>query len=129
MNKYELLPHHRSRMNVHAGDTVKIIAGKDRGQQGRVERTFPRSQRVLIEGHNVYKRHMKASGPQRPAGIVEKAMPMHVSNVMVICTECGEATRVAHERVPQGTDQKVRVRRLCKKCGKVIQEHTHTGGE
>jgi large subunit ribosomal protein L24 len=124
-----LKPLHKAKLHVHKGDTVKIIAGKDRGQEGRVERTFPRTERVIVEGHNVYKRHMKARGPTQPGGIIEKAMPIHASNVMVICTECGQPTRIAHDRVPQGTDQKVRVRRICKKCGKPIQERTRTTGE
>jgi large subunit ribosomal protein L24 len=57
-------------------------------------------------------------------GIIEKAMPLDASNVMVVCTECGKPTRIAHERVPMGTDQKERTRRVCKKCGKPIAEHT-----
>ena len=128
MRKIIVRPYHLAKMNVHQGDTVKIIAGKDRGQQGRVERAFPRRELVIVEGHNLAKRHMKPAGG-RPGGIIEKAMPLHVSNVMVICTECGQPTRIAHDRVPQGADQKERVRRICKKCGKPIQEQSHTARE
>ena len=128
--KTPMKPHHLAKLHVHKGDTVKIIAGKDRGQTGRVERAFPRLERVIVEGHNIAKRHLKPRGPGQTGGIIEKAMPIHVSNVMVICTECGEPTRIAHDRVPQGADQKVRVRRICKKCGKPIQERSRTtGGE
>lgn len=123
----QMKPHHLAKLHVHKGDTVKIIAGKDRGETGVVLRAFPRLDRVIVEGRNVAKRHMKARGPSQPGGIIEKPMPLHVSNVMVICTECGEPTRIGHERVPMGADQKVRVRRVCKKCGKVIQERSRTG--
>jgi large subunit ribosomal protein L24 len=126
--KVIMKPIHKAKMNVHKGDTVLITTGKDKGSQGRVERTFPRTDRVIVEGKNIAKRHLKASGTTRQAGIIEKPMPLHVSNVMVVCTECGKPTRVAHDRVPQGQDQKVRVRRICKQCGRAIQEHSYTAG-
>jgi large subunit ribosomal protein L24 len=128
MRKIKAKPLHLAKLNVHKGDTVKIIAGKDRGQRGRVERTFPRRELVLIEGHNIAKRHVKPTGG-RPGGIIEKAMPIHVSNVMVICTNCNEPTRIGHDRAPQGTDQKLRTRRICKKCGEAIEEHAYTAKE
>ena len=128
MRKIKAKPLHTNHLNIHKGDTVKIIAGKDRGQQGRVERTFPRRELVLIEGHNIAKRHVKPANG-RPGGIIEKAMPLHVSNVMVICTNCGKPTRIGHDRVPQGEDQKVRSRRICKKCEHPIEEHSYTPKE
>lgn len=123
-----LTPHHLAHLFVHTGDEVLILTGKDRGERGRVERTYPRSGRVVVEGRNLAKRHLKASGASRPAGIIEKPMPLNVSNVMVICTECGKPTRIGHERVAQGQDQRVRVRRVCKRadCGKPIQEQNRT---
>ncbi len=124
--KKPLIPHHLAHINVLKGDTVLIITGKDKGQEGKVERTFPRSSRVLVEGHNLAKRRMKPQQGTAQAGTIEKAMPLHISNVMVKCTECGEPTRVGHERVPQGHDQRVRVRRVCKKCGKPIQDQSRS---
>jgi large subunit ribosomal protein L24 len=121
--KFHLTPHHLAHLFVHKGDEVLILTGKDRGKKGRVERAFPRSNRVLVEGLNLAKRHVKAT-PQQPAGIVDKTMPINASNVMVICTECGKPTRIGHDRVPQGQDQKVRVRRICKQCGKPIMEQS-----
>jgi len=79
---------------------------------------------VIVEGLNIAKKHMRAGRGVLQSGIIEKAMPIHASNVMVQCTECGKPTRIAHERVPMGVDQKVRTRRVCKQCGKPIQEHT-----
>ncbi len=121
--KPDLIPHHRAHLFVHTGDRVKILTGKDRGETGRVVRTFPRSNRVIVEGKNIAKRHMRPTQGQ-PGGMVDKAMPLNASNVMVICTECNEPTRVAHDRVPQGQDLRVRVRRICKKCGKPITEQS-----
>lgn len=128
MPKFQpLTPHHQAKLHVHKGDDVLILTGKDRGEKGKVEKTFPRSHRVLVEGRNLVKRHSKPSQTNRQGGIIEKSMPIHASNVMVICTECGLPTRIAHDRVPQGTDQKLRVRRICKRCGKAIADQTGFG--
>ena len=116
-------PLHLAKLHVHKGDTVLVIAGKDRGKRGRVVSTMPRDSKVIVEGINIAKKHVRA-GVGRVAGIIEKPMPLQVSNVMVICTECGEPTRIAHDRIPMGTDQKLRTRRICKRCGKPIEEHT-----
>ena len=148
--KPQMRPQHRAKMHVHRGDMVLILTGRterhgkqdeeeqerdrelsasrwrDKGERGRVERVFPRTNRVIVENHKLVKRHVKASAANRQSGIIEKAMPIHASNVMVICTECDKPTRIAYERVPQGQDQKVRVRRICKRCGKPIQEQTRT---
>jgi large subunit ribosomal protein L24 len=122
-HKHETKPLHLAKLHVHKGDTVLVLTGKDRGKRGTVQRAMPRENKVIVEGVNIAKKHMKA-GRGMQAGIIEKAMPLHVSNVMVVCTECGKPTRIGHERVPQGTDQKERVRRVCKQCGQPIQEHT-----
>ena len=117
-------PLHLAKLNVHKGDTVLVLAGKDRGKTGTVLRAMPRESKVIVEGINIAKKHVKPGRGVQQAGIIEKPMPLHASNVMVVCTECGEPTRIGHERVPLGADQKVRTRRVCKKCGKPILEHT-----
>jgi len=117
-------PLHLAKLHVHKGDNVLILAGKDRGQRGVVQQAMPRDNKVLVEGHNLVKKHVRAGRGVLQSGIIEKPMPLHASNVMVICTECGEPTRIGHERVPMGTDQKLRTRRVCKRCGKPIEEHT-----
>ena len=100
---------------IKTGDTVKVIAGRDRGRVGKVKKVYPEKKRVLVEEINVVKRHLRARGPNEPAGIVEMAAPIHISNVMLVCPNCGEPTRVGYMRLEDGT--KVRV---CKKCGEVI---------
>ena len=114
--------HLANKMNIKKGDTVVITTGKDRNKSGTVSRALPRASKVIVEGLNVVKKHVKPQGQTRQGGIIEKAMPIHVSNVMLKCTECGEPTRVARERRPVGADQKLRAVRVCKKCHKVIQE-------
>ena len=120
----ERKPLHLAKLHVHKGDTVLVLAGKDRGKRGVVERAMPRDNKVIVEGLNIVKKHVRAGRGVMQSGIIEKPMPLHASNVMVVCTECGQPTRIAHERVPMGEDQKIRTRRMCKRCGKPIEEHT-----
>jgi large subunit ribosomal protein L24 len=122
----EKRPLHLAKMNIKKGDTVLIIAGKDRGKQGIVSRALPQVNKVIVEGLNIAKKHIRPQGQTRQGGIIEKAMPLQVSNTMLICTECGKPTRVAHDRRPMGTDQKVRSVRVCKKCQKVIEDRTRS---
>jgi large subunit ribosomal protein L24 len=127
--KHQPKPLHLAKLDVHKGDKVRVIAGKDRSRPGHIRegtvlRTMPRESKVIVEGINIVKKHVKRGRAGMQPGIIEKPMPLHVSNVMVVCTECGQPTRIAHDFVPMGADQKERKRRLCKKCGKAIQEHT-----
>ncbi|GCF08980.1 50S ribosomal protein L24 [Dictyobacter arantiisoli] len=119
-------PLHLAKMNIKKGDTVVILAGKDKLKEGTVSRAMPQTGKVIVEGLNVVKKHVRPQGQTRQGGIIEKAMPLHVSNVMLKCTECGEATRVARERRPLGNDQKLRPVRVCKHCHKVIADRTRS---
>jgi len=107
-------------MNIRKGDTVMVITGKYRTKKGEVKLTLPDRDRVVVEGVNVMKRHIKGRTQARQAGIVEIEAPIHVSNVMLVCPSCGEAVRVGH-RVENG--EKVR---FCKNpdCGKTIGDNT-----
>ena len=125
-NLKERKPLHLAKLHVHKGDTVLVLSGKDRGKQALVERTMPRENRVIVEGVNIAKKRVRAGRGIMQAGIIEKAMPLHASNVMVVCPSCHEPTRIAHDRVPQGVDQKERSRRICKKCGQPITENTRS---
>jgi len=118
----EKKPLHLAKMKIKKGDTVLIITGKDRGKQGTVSRAMPQDNKVIVEGLNIVKKHVRPQGQTRQGGVIEKAMPIQVSNTMLICTECGEPTRVAHDRRPMGSDQKLRPVRVCKKCHKVIED-------
>jgi large subunit ribosomal protein L24 len=110
-------------MHVKTGDEVLVIAGKNKGQRGRITRALPSVDRVVVENLNIVKKHLKARGRQR-AGIVEVEAPLHVSNVMLICPNCGKAARTGH-RILDG-DAKVSRRkvRFCKACDQTIPAAT-----
>ncbi len=99
-------------MKIRKGDTVKVIAGKDQTKQGRVERVLPKSNRVLVEGINVITRHVKASPGLRQGGRITQEAPIHISNVMLVCSRCSQPVRVGFRRLDDGA--KVRVCQLCK---------------
>jgi large subunit ribosomal protein L24 len=122
----EKKPLHLAKMNIHKGDTVLIITGKDRGKEGIVSRAMPQDNKVIVEGLNIVKKHVRPQGQTRQGGVIDKAMPIHVSNVMLKCTECNQPTRVGHERRPLGADQKIRTVRVCKKCGKLIEDRARS---
>jgi large subunit ribosomal protein L24 len=118
--------HLANKMKIKKGDTVLILTGKDKGKEGTVSRAMPQTSKVIIEGLNVVKKHVRPQGQTRQGGIIEKAMPIDVSNVMLKCTECKQPTRVGIERRSQGHDQKLRPVRICKKCQKVIEDRTRS---
>ncbi len=100
---------------IKSGDTVEVIAGKDKGVRGEVLRVLPKKDRVVIERVNVVKKHQRpvqAGRQQVQPGIIEFEAPIHLSNVMLICTQCDEKTRVGYRVTEDGV--KVRV---CRKCG------------
>ena len=97
-------------MKVHKGDTVLVIAGKDKGAKGKVLQAFPERNRVLVEGVNRIKKHTAQSANERGAssgGIVTQEAPIHVSNVMVVDSD-GKPTRIGY-RVDEQSGKKVRI--------------------
>jgi large subunit ribosomal protein L24 len=104
---------------VKKGDTVLVVSGKDRGLQGRVISASPDTQRVLVEGVNRVKKHTKVTQSARGSqqgGIVTTEAPVHVSNVQVVCSTCGKATRVGHRRSDADDHGKTHSVRVCKRC-------------
>jgi large subunit ribosomal protein L24 len=104
--------------NVRKEDQVLVIAGKDRGKRGRVLRMMSKEEGVIVEGVHLVKRHTKPN-PQKnvKGGIVEKESPVHVSNLMVICGQCGKPVRVGYKTLDDG--RKVRT---CRKCNGTIDK-------
>ena len=102
-------------MKIRKNDTVLVITGKDKGKKGKVRFAYPKKERVLVEGINFIKRHMRATGQVRQAGIIEREAPVHVSNVMLLCNKCNHPTRVGFHYLEDG--RKVRT---CRSCGEVI---------
>jgi large subunit ribosomal protein L24 len=97
-------------VKLRKGDRVKVIAGKDVGKDGVIMRVIPEKDRVIVEGVNVAKKHQRPTRATMQAGIIDKDMPIHVSNVALICGTCG-ATRLGYRFDDSG--KKVRV---CRKC-------------
>ena len=102
-----------NKLHVKTGVNVVIIAGKDKGKKGKILSAMPKTGRVVVEGANMITKHQKPVG-QKSGGRITMAGPINSSNVMLICSKCGKATRVAHQIKD---DKKVRI---CKKCGAVI---------
>ncbi len=93
-------------MHIKKGDTVVVIAGKDKGKKGKVLQVFPKKERVLVEGANMATKHQKPSQKVQQGGIVHQEAPIHVSNVMIWDEKAKGGTRVKFETK---NDKKVRV--------------------
>jgi large subunit ribosomal protein L24 len=93
------------------GDRVKVIAGKDLGKDGVIMRVLPEKNKVIVEGVNIAKKHQRPTRATMQGGIIDKDMPIHASNVALICGSCG-ATRIGY-RIDEQTKEKVRI---CRKC-------------
>ena len=96
-------------------DLVLVIAGKDRGKQGQVRQVLPRENRVMVQGVNMIKRHMRPRAMGTQAGIIEKEAAIRVSNVMLVCKSCRQPTRVGFALRPDGVKA-----RVCRSCGELI---------
>ena len=102
-------------MKIRKDDTVLTIAGKDKGKKGKVRFAYPKDERLIVEGVNFIKKHSRARGRVRQAGIIELEAPIHVSNVMLVCSKCNHPTRVGFLKLEDG--RKVRI---CRSCGEII---------
>ena len=101
-------------MRIRKGDTVLIISGKDRGRKGKVMRTLPKEGKVLVEGINLKKKHIRPKKSGEKGQIVEMPVPFDASDVKLICKRCGKATRVGYK-----IEGKKKFR-ICKKCGQEV---------
>ena len=108
-----------NKLAVKTGDTVIVISGKDKGKEGKIQKAFPTTGKIIVEGVAMVKKHQKPRGQGLPGGIVEKESAIPACKVMIKCPSCGKATRIGHAFVEKnGKSVKVRV---CKKCGKTIE--------
>ena len=104
---------------IKKGDKVEVISGRDqdKGRRGEVIKVLPKEARVVVQGINLRKKHQRqvqAQGRTMSPGIIEFEAPVHISNVMVVCPKCDEATRVSIQR-EDGVSQ-----RVCKHCGALL---------
>ncbi len=98
------------------GDTVEVLAGKNRGKKGQVLKVLNKKERVLVERVNMIKRHQKQTQTS-PGGIIEKEASIHMSNVAPVCKKCGKGVRIGFKTHEDG--HKVR---FCKKCGEEMDK-------
>lgn len=105
-----------TKTHVSKGDTVIVIAGKEKSKTGQVLQLMPKKNSVVVAGLNMVKRHLKAKGND-PGGIQEKEAPIHISNVMLFCAKCAKPVRTRKEKLENGEKQ-----RICIKCGSSLQK-------
>jgi len=105
-------------VDIKRDDMVRVMAGKDRGKEGRVVRVLPREGRVMVDGVALAKKHQRASGRAsgssqaiQQGGIIDVEMFIDISNVQPVCKSCGRPTRVGHRTEPDGSKT-----RICRKC-------------
>lgn len=101
-------------MKLKKGDQIIVIAGKDKGRKGKIEKIFPKIHSVLIPGINMVKKHIKPKKEGEKGGIVEIAKPIDISKLALLCPKCGKPTRVGY------LITKDKKERICKKCQAVI---------
>jgi len=98
-------------MKLKVGDTVRVIAGKDKGTESKVARVFKDKNQVIVEGVATAKRHQRPQGQTMQGGIIDKDMPINASNVMIVCPDCGPT------KIGARFDTDGRKYRVCRKCG------------
>ena len=103
------------KIRIKKDDKVKILTGKDKGKIGKVLKVVKKTNRIVVENINMVKVHQSPSQANPQGGIVEKAMPMDVSNLMLMCNSCVKPTRIGIKQLEDG--KRVRV---CKKCNQQI---------
>ncbi len=103
-------------LGIKKNDTGIVITGAEKGKRGRLLEFRPKKNRLIVEGLNMIKRHMKPSKKYSQGGIIEKEASVHKSNVMLVCTKCDKPTKIGHKFLENG--KKIRI---CRKCGEVIE--------
>jgi large subunit ribosomal protein L24 len=101
---------------IKRNDTVLVITGKDKGKQGQVRKVLPKEGRAYVTGVNIVKKHRRPRTPQETGGIIEMEAPIHLSNLKVICPNCGRPTRIGIHVHEDGKKT-----RYCKKCKEDIE--------
>ena len=99
-------------LKIRKGDRVRVLSGKDKGKEGEVMRSLPREGKVIVDGVNVARKSQRPTRSTQQGGIIDKDMPIQVSNVALVCPSCGKPTRVGFKIDASGAKA-----RVCKKCG------------
>ncbi len=101
-------------MKIKTNDKVKVLKGKDRNKEGKVIQVFPQAEKLVVEGLNIMKKHLRTKKAGEKGQVIELSAPLRVANVMLVCPKCGKATRVSYKK--DGEDKK----RVCAKCKEFI---------
>jgi len=101
-------------MKIKKGDNILVISGKDKGKTGKVTRAIPKEGKILVEGINLRKKHVRPKKQGEKGQIVQVPAAMQASNVKMICPKCGKATRVGYK-----IEKNIKSR-ICKKCQQII---------
>lgn len=102
-------------MKIRKNDNILVIAGKDKGKKGKVRFAYPPKNLVMVEGINMIKRHSRAKGVARQAGIIEREAPLDASKVMLLCSKCNQPTRIGSKVLEDGKRA-----RVCRACHEVL---------
>lgn len=105
-------------MKVKLNDQVVVIAGKDKGKQGKIIKMLVKQDKVVVEKLNMRTKHIKKT-KEKPGQRIKFEAPMHVSNVMLICPHCGKPARVGYKKLAKAKKQ-----RICKKCKETVDNVT-----
>lgn len=101
-------------MKIRKGDTILVISGKDKGKKGKVLKALPKEERIVVEGINIRKKHVKPKKSGEKGQLIQMPVPLHVSNSKIICPKCGKAVRAGY-KVEGGKKY-----RICKSCKQEI---------
>ncbi len=109
-------------MKIHKNDTVIVIAGNNKGSKGKVLKVFPKTERVIVEGVNIRKKHTKPTQKNPQGGIVEKEAPIHVSNVMIIDPKTNKPSRIGKKVIINDSTGKQQRIRVSKSSGEMLDK-------
>ena len=101
-------------MKLKTGDNVVVISGKDRGRKGKIIKVLPKASKVVVEGMNIHKKHVRSKKQGQKGQVVQIPAPFSVSNTMIFCETCKKGVRVGYN-IEQDKKQ-----RICKKCKRVL---------
>src|SRR6478609_4638421 len=111
----------RRKLSLRKNDQVEVIAGREKGKTGKILNIDSKSGRVTVEKINLVKRHTKPT-PQGAGGIVEKELPLHYSNVQILCSKCNRGVRHGHKMSEKSGTQGAKKIRVCKRCGESLDQ-------
>jgi large subunit ribosomal protein L24 len=101
--------------HIKKNDLVEVNTGEEKGRRGRVLEVIPSKNQAIIEGINLVKKHQRARSQAKPSGIVTVPAPIHISNLVLICSKCGKKTKIRRDMIEN------KRLRICKECGEIIE--------